>query len=330
MAHDYRQLNDNTVKDHTPIPHQDETIEMLVRAKVRGKIDLPDAYYQIWMFLDDIHKTAFKTPFGLYEWTVMPQGLCNASATFQRYMNYVFRDYIGKFCAVYLDDIAIFSNSVEEHKEHVRLILEKLREHGIMASESKSVLFTDEIEFLEHRISSKGIQANPAKLDKINNYPIPRSVADIRSFFGLVNYVAMFDFIPGLADYSSILSDLTKRNVPFHWRKEQQQAFDTIKRLARSVRFLQRLDYESSEPVWLVSDASNKRIGGYVAQGKDWKIAKPIGFYCRQYRAAEFHYLTHEQEMLAIIECMKHWYPQLTAIRFEVLTDHAPLKYWKT
>jgi len=330
MVHDYRQLNDNTVKDHTPIPRQDETIEMIARAKVRGKIDLPDAYYQIWMFPDDIHKTAFKTPFGLFEWTVMPQGLCNAPATFQRYMNYVLRDYIGKFCAVYLDDIAIFSNSVEEHKEHVRLILEALREHGIMASQSKSVLFADEIEFLGHRISSKGIQANPAKLDKINTYPTPRSVADIRSFLGLVNYVAMFDFIPGLADYSSVLSNLTKKNVPFRWGKEHQQAFDTIKRLARSVRFLQRLDYESGEPVWLVADASNRGVGGYVAQGKDWKTAKPIGFYSRQYRAAEFHYPTHEQEMLAIVECMKHWYPQLTGTRFEVLTDHAPLKYWKT
>ena len=235
---------------------------MIVRAKVRGKLDLPDAYYQIWMFPDDIHKTAFKTPSRLFEWTVMPQGLCNAPATFQRYMNYVLRDYIGKFCAVYLDDIAIFSNSIEEHKEHVRLILAALREHGIVASQSKSVLFADEIEFLGHKISSKGIQANPAKLDKINNYPTPRSVADIRSFLGLVNYVAMFDFIPGLADYSSVLSNLTKKNVSFVWQSQHQHAFETIKRLARSVRFLQRLDYESGDPVWLVADASNKGIGG--------------------------------------------------------------------
>ena len=217
VVHDYQQLNDNTVKDHTPIPWQDETIEMIARAKVQGKLDLPDAYYQIWMFPDDIHKTAFKTPFGLFEWTVMPQGLCNAPATFQRYMNYVLHNYIGKFCAVYLDDIAIFSNSVEEHKEHIRLILEALREHGIVGSLSKSVLFADEIDFLGHRISSKGIQANPAKLDKINNYPIPCSVADVRSFLGLVNYVAMFDFIPGLADYSSVLSNLMRKNVLFRW-----------------------------------------------------------------------------------------------------------------
>ena len=133
------------------------------------------------MFPGYIYKTAFKTPFGLFEWTVMPQGLCNAPATFQRYMNYVLRDYIGVFCAVYLDDIAIFSNSVEEHKEHVRLILEALRQHGIVASETKSVLFADEIEFLGHRISSKGIQADPVKLNKINDFPTTCFIADIRN-----------------------------------------------------------------------------------------------------------------------------------------------------
>jgi len=260
----------------------------------------------------------------------MPQELCNAPATFQRYMNYVLRDYIGKFCAVYIDDIAIFSNSVEEHKKHVRLILEALRKHGIVASQTKSVLFADEIEFLGHKISSKEIQADSAKLDKITRFPTPRSAEHIRSFLGLVNYVAMFDFIPGLADYFSILSNLTKKNIPFKWTKQHQLAFETIKRLARSIRFLQRLDYESGDSVWLVADASNREVEEYVAQGKDWKTAKLIGFYSRQYRAAEFNYPTHEQEMLAIVECMKHWYPQLTGTRFEVLTDHAPLKYWKT
>src|SRR5437667_1342732 len=106
------------------------------------------------MHPDDIHKTAFKALFGLYEWLVMPQGLCNAPATFQRYMNYVLRKYIGKFCAVYQDDIAIFSNSVEEHKQHVHLILQALRNHGITASPEKSTLFADRIEFLGHFVSS--------------------------------------------------------------------------------------------------------------------------------------------------------------------------------
>jgi RNase H-like domain found in reverse transcriptase len=180
-----------------------------------------------------------------------------------------------------------------------------------LASANKSELFSDRIEFLGHIISADGIQADPAKLDKITNFPTPKNAAHVLSFLSLVNYVAMFDFIPGLANYSSILSDLTRKNVKFHWGEEQEDAFNTIKRLSRLVRFLQRLNYDSGEPVWLVSDANNKGIGGYVAQGKDWKTARPISFYSCQYRSAEFNYPTLEQEMLAVVECMKHWSPQL-------------------
>ena len=330
VVHDYRLLNDNTVKDHTPLPRQDRIIEVAVQAKVRGKIDMVSAYYQHWVHAKDRHKTAILTPWGLYEWTVMPQGLCNAVASWQRFMNWVLRDYIGVFCEVYLDDILIYSNSLEEHKRHVCLILDKLREHGLIASEAKSRLFANRIEFLGHYISSKGVEPHPDKLDKISEFPTPQSTEDIKSFLGLVNYLATFDFLPGLADHSSVLTSLTRKGAQFEWQHEHQMAFDTIKRLTRSVQCLQRLDYESGEPVWLVSDASNRGIGGYVAQGNNWKTARPIGFYSRQYRSAEKNYPTHDQEMLAVVECMKHWYPQLMGARFEVLTDHAPLQHWKT
>ena len=245
-------------------------------------------------------------------------------------MRWVLRKYIGIFCEIYLDDILIYSDSLEEHEQHVRLILNELRHHGLIASKSKSHLFADHIEFIGHYISSQGIEPDPSKLDKITNFPTPKSVDNIKSFLGLVNYLAMFDFVPGLADQSSVLTDLTKKGRAFLWTPDHQKAFDMIKRLVRSVRFLQRIDYESGEPVWLVADASNKGIGGYVAQGKDWKSAQAIGFYSRQYRPAEANYPTHDQEMLAVVECMKHWYPQLMGMRFEVLTDHAPLKHWKT
>lgn len=260
----------------------------------------------------------------------MLQGLSNAVASWQRYMNWVLREYIGVFCEVYLDDILIYSNSIEEHVQHTRLILEMLRKHGLIASKSKSKLFADRIEFLGHYISSNGIEPDSNKLDKITNFPTPRSVGDIKSFLGLINYLAMFDFIPGLADQSSTLTNLTREGVIFKWEQPHQEAFETIKRLSRVVHFLQRLNYESGEPVWLVADTSNRGVGGYVAQGNDWKTARPIGFYSRQYWPAEINYPTHEQEMLAIVECMKHWYPQLMGIRFEVLTDHVPLQHWKT
>jgi hypothetical protein len=330
VVHDYRALNENTIKDQTPITHQDETLEAMARAKVRGKMDCVSSYSQIGMDPRDIHKTAFKTPWGLYEWTVMPQGLCNAPATFQRWICYILQEYIGRFCSAYLDDISIYSDSIEDHKKHIHLVLQALRDHGVLVSTNKSVLFADRIEFLGHFISSKGIEADPSKLEKITLWPTPKSASEIKGFLGLVNYLVMLDFVPGLANYSSVLTDLTKKGVQFIWTKNHEAAFNTIKRLCRSVQFLQRLDYESGEPIWLITDASSKGVGGYVAQGPDWQKAKPIGFFSRQYRSAEVNYPTHEQEMLAVVECMKHWHPQLSGTQFEVLTDHAPLQFWKT
>ena len=215
VVHDYRSLNANTVKDHTPLPRQDEIIEMLAKAVIRGKIDLCNAFYQIPVHPDDIHKTAFKTPFGLYEWVVMPQGLCNAPATFQKFMNFVLRKYIGRFCSVYIDDISIWSDSIEEHEEHVKLILEALREAGILASKEKSVLFADGILFLGHIISSNGVEIAQDKVDKILGSRTPKSAMDIKEFNGLVNYIGQF--IPGLSEWSTVLSALTKKNVIFKW-----------------------------------------------------------------------------------------------------------------
>jgi len=328
VVHDYRTVNAKTVKDHTPLTRQDDIIENLAKAVVRGKIDLICAYYQILMAEADIHKTAFKTPFGSYEWLVMPQGLCNAVATFQRYMNWVLRDYVGRFCAVYIDDIAIWSNSIEEHEEHVRLILEALRNAGICASKDKSTLFADEILFLGHIISSKGVEVAQDKVDKILASRTPTSPSDIKEFNGLVNYIGQF--IPGLSEWSSVLSGLTKKDVKFKWESVHQEAFDNIKRLAKNTPICKPIDYDSPDPIMLVADASNRGLGGYYGQGNDYKTMTPAGFHSRTFNPAEKNYPTHDKEMLAIIDCLKKFEPQLTGTKFEILTDHAPLTHWKT
>jgi hypothetical protein len=327
-VHDYRTVNAKTVKDYTPLTRQDDIIESLARAKIRGKIDLVCAYYQILMEEADIHKTAFKTPFGTYEWLVMPQGLCNAVATFQRYMNWVLRKYVGRFCAVYIDDISIWSNSVEEHEEHVRLILEALREEGICASKKKSVLFADKINFLGHAISSKGVEPGQTKVDKILASRIPRSATDIKEFNGLINYIGQF--IPGLSEWSTVLSDLTKKDVPFQWESKHDEAFLNIKRLAKNTPFCKPIDYDSPESVMLVADASKRGLGGNYGQGKDFRTMTPAGFHSRAFNPAEKNYPTHDKEMLAIIDCLKKFRPQLMGIKFDILTDHSPLTHWKT
>jgi len=277
VVHDYRALNAETVKDHTLLTHQEDIIDCMARAVVRGKIDLVCAYYQILMEIADIHKMAFKTPFGMYQWLVMPQGLCNAVATFQRYMNWILRDYVGKFCAVYIDDIAIWSDSVEDHAEHVRLILDKLREAGICASIKKSVLFVDEIHFLGHRISSRGVEPAETKVDKIIASRVPSSPLDIKEFLGLINYIGQF--LPGLSEWSAVLSDLTHKGTKFEWLPEHDEAFYNIKSLTKNYPVCKPIDYDNPDPVMLVADASNQGLSGYFGQGKDYKMMVPAGFH---------------------------------------------------
>ena len=279
VVHDYRALNENTIKDHTPLPRQDQILCRIARAKLHGYIDLPDAYYQMHIHPDDVWKTAFKTPFGICEWLVMPQGLCNMPATWQRYMNWVLRDEIGRICCVYVDDIVIFSDTLEEHHRNVRTVLQKIREAGIYLSPTKSNLYTDEIEFLGHIISSKGLEVMLSTTDKIADWLIPQNVKDIKSFNGLVNYIA--EFIPRLTNYSSVLSDLTRKGKEFKWEGKHQQAFDTIKLLAKSTPVYRPIDYDNPDPIFMVADASNWAVGGYYGQGKDYKTMQPAGFHSR-------------------------------------------------
>ena len=173
VVHNYRALNDNTIKDHTPLPCQDDIIRAGTRGRVLAKMDLLMAYYQGLMEESDIHKTAFKTPLGLFEWVIMPQGLCNAVATFQRFMNWVLCKYVGRFCHVYINDILVWSDSIAEHHRHMRLICQALREHGVVLSKSKSILATDKVEFLGFNISYGSIEDTPEKVDKIIGSRIP-------------------------------------------------------------------------------------------------------------------------------------------------------------
>jgi len=213
VVHDYRTLNDNTVKDHTPVPQQDLILWRIAQAAVKRYIDLPDAYYQMNVHPKDIWKTAFKTPFGIFEWLVMPQELCNALATWQRFMIWILRDYIGKICYVYIDDIIIFSNSIEEHHRNVCLVLQVIHEAGLYLLPKKLNLYADKIKFLEHTVFSEGLEVTTATVDKITEWPVPHNMRDIKAFNGLVNYIV--EFIPCLADHSIVLFQLTQKGVEF-------------------------------------------------------------------------------------------------------------------
>ncbi|CDR49787.1 RHTO0S33e00188g1_1 [Rhodotorula toruloides] len=330
-VNDYRALNSNTVKDRTPLPIPDQVLADAALAKYWGKTDMTNAFFQTPMAEEDIAKTAIKTPWGLFEWTVMPQGLCNAPATHQARVNKALRHLIGVCCQAFVDDVIIYSRTVEEHEENCRAVLEALRAAGLYCSMKKTDLFTLHTEFLGHVISREGIQADPSKTEKIKSWPRLRTVTQVRGFLGLVQYLRKF--IPLLAEHTAVLTPLTKKgltDISSLWGQKEEVAFEAIKRIVTLLPVLRALDQDSDEPIWLMTDASKVGLGAVLLQVEDWKTARPCGFYSRQYIPAERNYPTHEQELLAVVAALKAWRVELLGVQFRVLTDHDTLRHFRT
>ena len=185
MVVDYRGLNEVTIKNKYPLPMINDLFDRLQGAKVFSKIDLRSGYHQLKIREQDIPKTAFTTRYGLYEYTVMSFGLTNAPAYFMNMMNKVFMEFLDNLFVFFIDYILVFSKNEEEHKEHLRLVLEKLREHQLYAKFSKCEFWLKEVGFLGHVISGEGIAVDPAKVDRVTSWESPTSVGEIRSFLGL-------------------------------------------------------------------------------------------------------------------------------------------------
>jgi hypothetical protein len=203
---DLRGRNDNTVHDMTPLPDQERIRNDVARAKFRSKLDMSDAYKQIRIDPADVDKTSFSTIFGTYKSFVMQQGDCNAPATFQRLMTHIFRDHIGKFVHSYLDDIFIFSNSVQEHEEHLKIVFDILQKSQLYLTKAKVDCYSKRMECLGHIIDDRGIHVDLDKLERIRNWRVPRNYKDVIGFLGLVNYIS--HFLPALASYTGPLNDI--------------------------------------------------------------------------------------------------------------------------
>ncbi|MEW5311153.1 MAG: hypothetical protein WDW38_002891 [Sanguina aurantia] len=189
---DYRALNKLTIKNKYSLPRIDDLLDRLHGAKYFSKLDLAQGYNQIRINDEDIPKTAFNTRYGHYEFTVMAFGLTNAPATFQRLMNDIFREYLDKFVVVYLDDILVYSKTEEEHAQHLRLVLEALRQNELYAKASKCEFFLSSVKYLGHIVGADGIKMDPALLKAVADWPVPTNVHHVRSFLGLASYYRRF------------------------------------------------------------------------------------------------------------------------------------------
>ncbi len=330
MCVDYRALNTITVKNRYPLPRIDELLDRLHGAKVFSKIDLRNGYYQIRVAEQDIHKTAFRTRYGHYEFTVMPFGLCNAPATFQRLVNDIFAPHLDSFVIVYLDDILVYSKSPEEHEQHLNTVLSLLQRHQLYAKQSKCEFGVTQTEFLGHIVSADGISVDPVKVAAVKDWPVPSTVKHVRSFLGLANYYRRF-----VKNFSSIAAPLTHltsdaghdKKGHVSWGPAQQSAFDAIKAALTSAPILTAPD--PAQPFTLRCDASGVGIGAVLSQGSG-PDEKVVAYYSRKLNSAEANYPVHEQELLSLLESLRQWRHYLLGKTFTLLTDNWANKHLQT
>ena len=224
-------------------------------------------------------------------------------------MTSIFRDVIGIFVHIYLDDIFIFSNSYEEHEEHLRTVFDRLRENELYLKWEKCNLYAKMIDCLGHIIDDKGIHPDADKLDKIRQWRTPRNYNDVQWFAGLVNYVG--NFLLNLSTYMAPLQGMTMNGAPFLWKPLHQRCFDMIKRICYKTPILQLIDGKSKDPIWVICNASKTGIGAMCGQGPTWTQCIPAGFMSKKFTNAQKHYTVHELETLAILEALIKWEDKL-------------------
>jgi hypothetical protein len=316
---DYRQLNKVTIKNRYPLPRIDDLMDRLVGARIFSKIDLRSGYHQIKVKDEDIQKTAFRTRYGHYEYTVMPFGVTNAPGVFMEYMNRIFHPYLDQFVVVFIDDILVYSKSEEEHVEHLRIVLQVLKEKRLYAKLSKCEFWLREVSFLGHVVSGDGIAVDPSKIDAVLQWEAPTSVTEIRSFLGLAGYYRRF--IEGFSKLALPLTKLTCKGAAFVWDVRCEESFlELKKRLTTAPIFLILPNPE--EPFVVYCDASKMGLGGVLMQN-----GKVVAYASRQLRIHEKNYPTHDLELAAVVFVLKIWRHYLYGSRFEVFSDHKSLKY---
>ncbi|CAK1593440.1 unnamed protein product [Parnassius mnemosyne] len=320
MVIDYRRLNDITIDDKYPLPNITDLFDKLGKSSYFSTIDLASGYHQIEIEEQDRQKTAFSTQNGHYEFLRMPFGLKTAPATFQRTMDSVLRGLQGIHCMVYLDDIIVFSTSLEEHIQKLRTIFDRIRATNLKVQLDKSEFLRKEVLYLGHTITKEGLRPNTDKINAVLNFPIPKTTTEIKSFLGLVGYYRRF-----IKDFAKITQPLTaclKKRNKITIDEKYINAFEKCKEILTSVPLLQYPDFDKT--FILTTDASNIALGAVLSQGPIGSD-RPVAYASRTLSDTESRYSTIERELLAVIWAVKHFRPYLYGRKFVIYTDHRPL-----
>ena len=325
---DYRKLNGVTRKNAYPLPRIDESVESLGGNKWFCTLDLQSGYWQIGMHPEDREKTAFTTHRGLFEFNVMPFGLCNAPATFECMMEAMLSGLLGKSCLVYLDDVVVFGKSAQECLRNLVEVFGRLREYNLKLKPKKCKLFRQTVEYLGRIISPEGVSADPGKIEAVLDWPVPRDTKEVRSFLGFCSYYR--EFIPGFAQISAPIQRLVVgkgkgvRAPLFDWTQEADTAFLEVKQLFAKTPVLR---YPNETDLFILdTDASSDSIGAVLSQVQNGREV-PLAFASNSLSKTQRNYCTTKRELLAVVVYTKKYRHYLYGGNFRLRTDHSSLRW---
>ncbi|GBG72919.1 hypothetical protein CBR_g12640 [Chara braunii] len=316
---------DSLMKNVEPLPKIDDLLDRVQVAKYFSKIDLKSGYHQIEVHHDDQYKTAFRTRYGHYEFIVMPFGLTNAPATFQRCMDDLFRPWLDRFVVVYLDDILVFSKTLQEHQGHLRQVLEKLREANFKINAKKCDWEKTQVLYLGHVLDGDGVKPEDCKIAAIRDWPTPRTLTELRSFLGLANYYRKF--VRNFSTIAAPFCKLLRKETIWKWDKDCTSAMKKLKQALIEYPVLKVAD--PSLPFVVTTYASQYDIGA-VLQQDDGNGYQPVEFISARMPSEKVVTSTYERELYALRQALEHWKHYLLGRHFKVYSDQETLRWLKT
>jgi transposase InsO family protein len=319
---DYKPINAITIPDLYPISRMDDMLAILGPCCYFSTFDLSKGFHQIMMSEKDKEKTAFISHQGLWQFKRLAMGLRNSPACFQRCVDQVLGDLKWKICAVYFDDIIVFSTTFDEHLKHIRLVLNKIREAGLTIHPNKVQLCRQKFKFLGFIIEPGLCRPNPEKVECLRNYPVPKDKKNIQKFLGLVGFYRRF--IPLFQAHAKALTNLLKKDAPFIWAEDEQKSFEFLKSTLTELTEVYLPDLNGM--FIIQSDASETGLGAVLLQEKD-KVRHPIWFCSRTLKPAETRYSVSEKECLAVLWAIDKFRGFIEYSHFIIETDHQALSW---